>query len=925
MHGNRHVGRVVLVLALFLSACGGKGDGELMASAKDYLQKKDPKAATIQLKNLLQKDPSSAEARYLLATALFDSDDATGAEIELRRALDLKHPEAAVAPLMAKVLLALREYKKLTDQYAGLELSDPQAAVALQVSVATAYAAQGAPDKARAAIGKALSIAPQSLPAQIAHARIKASVGDVDGALGVLDELLSKNPGSAEAWQLKGELLVAGKSNPAAAIEAYKKALAIRPDNAPAHASLITLYFVQQDQKAASQQFEAFKAAVPGHPLTRFYDAQMTFARGDYKLTRELLQELVRAVPDNASVLHIAGATELQLNSLAQAETYLSRAVQLQPNFVGARRLLAKVYLRSNQPAKALAALRPALEKPGVDAETLTVAGQASLLADDPKAANGYFGRAAAVGPNDTKARAALAMAQLSKGNADAAFSELQSIAAADKGVSADMALISARLGRREFDAAMKAIDVLEKKQPDSPIAADLRGRVHVMRKDAAAARRSFEKALSQDARYLPAITSLAALDFIDKKPEAAKARFENLLKVDPKNVQALLALAELKRRTGGSRDEVAKLLGDAVSANPADPQPRLLLIEHHVAGGDFKAALTAAQAGVATVPGDVELQDQLARALMSMGDINQAGSTFGRLAAQHAESHLGHLGLAEVNIANKDFTAAAKNAKRALELAPNSLPVQRTAIIVAMRQKRPQDAIAVTRLMQTQQADEALGFILEGEIEAEQQRWDLAAAAFRRATTKPNPAQAPARLHFALVQAKKTADAARFADSWSTEHPKDALFLLYLADAASAQGELALAEKRYLQVLKLQPENPLALNNVAWIMIKQKRPGAVALAERAVKAAPGRLALMDTLAFALSSENQHAKAIELEKKVIALAPEALTFRLTLAKIYLQSGDKNLARAELEALLKPGKDFIGREEAAQLFKSIGSS
>ena len=62
-----------------------------------------------------------------------------------------------------------------------------------------------------------------------------------------------------------------------------------------------------------------------------------------------------------------------------------------------------------------------------------------------------------------------------------------------------------------------------------------------------------------------------------------------------------------------------------------------------------------------------------------------------------------------------------------------------------------------------------------------------------------------------------------------------------------------------------------------------------------------------------------------LEKKVIALAPEALTFRLTLAKIYLQSGDKNLARAELEALLKPGKDFIGREEAAQLFKSIGSS
>ena len=921
MRGNRYVGRGALILALLLSGCGGKSDGELLTSAKAYLQKRDSKAAVIQLKNLLQANPSSAEARFLLGVALLESGDATGAEIELRRAQELQHPDAAGGPHMAKTLMALREYKKLIDQYAAIELSNPDATVAVQTTVAMAFAAQGAHDKARAAIVKVLAISPQSTPALLAHARIKASAGDIDGALAVLDELLARVPDSHEAWQLKGDVLVQAKSNPAGATDAYQKALAIRADLIEVHAALITLYFVQQDQGAASRQLVELKKAFPNHALTGYYEAQMTFARGDYKRARELLQGLVRAAPDNAGVLHLAGAIELQLGALAQAESYLSRAVQLQPQFVGARRLLAKVYLQSNRPAKAIAALRPALDGPAVDAETLMLAGQATLLADDPKTADAYFTRAAALRPNDTKIRAALAMSQLSKGNTDSALAELQSTAASDKGIAVDMALISAHLKRTEFDAALKAIDGLEKKQPSSPLAFDLRGRVQVLRKDSAAARKSFEQALSRDPRYLPAVANLAALDFIDKKPDAAKARFEQLLKLDPANAQALLGLAELKRRTGSSRDEIAKLIGDAVNANPTDPQPRLVLIEHHLVGGDLKSALAAAQAGVAAVPDDAELQNRLARVLISSGDVNQASSIFGKLAAQQPDSYLGHLGLAEINLARKDYATAAKNAKRALELAPNELPVQRVAIGIAMRDKRPQDAVAIARAIQIQRPRDALGFILEGEVEADAKRWDAAIAAFRKGSAMPNPAQAPERLHFALTQTKKSVDAATFADAWLRDHPRDMLFLLYLGDVASAQGDWAQAEKSYLQILKQQADNPVALNNLAWVTIKQKKPGAVAMAERAVKAAPGKLALMDTLAFALSSEDQHAKAIELQKKVVAQAPDVPTFRLTLAKIYLRSGDKSLARTELDALAKLSPDFAGHEEVAGLIQT----
>ena len=583
------------------------------------------------------------------------------------------------------------------------------------------------------------------------------------------------------------------------------------------------------------------------------------------------------------------------------------------------------MYLRSNQPAKAIAALRGVIDKPNVDGEILMAAGQAYLLLNDAKTADSYFARAARLSPNDAKARSALAMSQLSKGNADSAFVELQSIAAADKGVSADMALISARLRRNELDAALKAIAQLEKKQPDSPVAQGLYGHVHVLRKDAFAARKSFEKALSKDASYFSAAANLAALDILDKKPDAAKVRFDRFLKANPKSVQAFLALAELKKRSGGSPEEVARLISDAVNADAIDPQPRLALIEHYAALGDFKAAIVAGQAAVASLPRDVELQNSLARVFLSGGEVNQAKSTFTRMASMHPESSLGPLGLAEMNLTSRDFAAAARSAKQALALEPNSLAAQRVAILAAMRQNRPQDASRIASLMQAQRPNDALGFILEGDIAAEQERWDLAISAFRRATLKPNPAHAPARLHYGLSRAKKAADASKFAISWLNAHPKDTLFMLYLADNASAVGDNAQAEKYYQRVLKQQPENAIALNNVAWIMIKQKQPGAVAMAERAVKAAPGRLALVDTLAFALSSDNQHARAVELQRKVVAQAPQAPAFRLTLAKIYLQSGDKQLARTELEQLLKLGKDFPGHDEAARLVKEAGIS
>ena len=145
----------------------------------------------------------------------------------------------------------------------------------------------------------------------------------------------------------------------------------------------------------------------------------------------------------------------------------------------------------------------------------------------------------------------------------------MQDIAASDTGVTADLALISAHVRRKEFDKALAAIDKLEAKQPDKPIAANLRGRVQLAQKDNAAARKSFERALRSTRTSLPLPPAWRRMDVADKKPDDAKKRFERLLAKNPKNGQALLALAQLAAVRGASKDEVAALLTKAVDANP--------------------------------------------------------------------------------------------------------------------------------------------------------------------------------------------------------------------------------------------------------------------------------------------------------------------------------------------------------------------
>ncbi len=904
------------VLAALLTACGGEKPEAMLASARDYMTKNDYKSAVIQVKNALQANPDLGEARYILGVALLKEGDPVGAETELRKARSLSYPDDKVVPPLAQAMLMQGKVKNVIEDFAAVQLTTPVSVAEFQTALATAHRAQGSKERSQQALAAALAADPSYGPAVLQQAASLGAESKFDEALALVDGVIAKDDKNSAAWKLKGDLLMIGKDQPTEAVAAYQKSIDANPASVLSYGAILTHYFKQGDLENAGKQLAELKKVAPNYPLTRYFDTLLAFQKKDMKLARELSQEMIKAAPDNAQALTLAGAIELQFNATQQAEIMLTKALQGAPNFALARQLLTSTYLRSGQPEKALTTLQPALKGDDQDARTNALAGEVFLQNGDMKKAEEYFAKSAQQEPKNSRSRTALALTHLADGK------DSESVAASDTGTTADLALISVHLRRGEFDQALTAIAALEKKQPDKPLASNLRGRTLLAKKDVAGARKAFEHSLELDPTYFPSVAAMAALDIGDKNMDAARKRFDAVLAKNPQHPQALLALAELRARAGGTKEEVAELINKAITANPTEKTPRLLLVDLYLRSKDNKLALSTAQNAVAAIPDSPDLIDALGRAQLASGDTNQALASFNKASALAPNSPLPYMRMAEANMIAKDKSAAAQSLRKALDAKPDHLDAQRGLILLALDAKNYTEAANMARTIQKQRPNAVIGYQFEGDVAVVQKKWDVAAEAYSNGLKHGAFPELAAKLHSALNAGGKAAEADKFAASWYKDNPKDTVFPLYMANIALANKDLTGAEKLYRNVIQLEPNNAIAYNNLAWVTGQLKKDGAVQLAEKAVTLVPNQPAYMDTLAMLLSEKDDYAKALEWQNKALALQPENPIYKLNLAKIHIKGGEKDLARKELDDLAKLGDKFRGQAEVSALMKSL---
>lgn len=906
--------------SMFLIGCGAEKPESILASAKDYMAKNDNKAAVIQLKNALQNNPNLAEARFLLGKALFESGNPSAAEVELRKAIEFKYPEDQVIPLLAQTLLAQGQPKKIIDDLAKMQLSSPESKAGFQTTLGQAFLMTGKLESAQVAFNEAIATIPDYGPAIIGQARIKAGKSDLPGALTLLDRAIEKTPRLYTAWQLKGEILSA-QGNSKASSEAFLKALEIKPDYLPTHSSLISRSIESENFEEAGKQLDAMKKIAPAHPQTSYLQAMLSYRQKNFKSAQEAIQLHLKSAPNSVLGLQLAGAIEYELKSYSMAETHLLKALPNTPELGMARRILIASYLRGGQPEKALAMLQPVLDKIEKNSGMLELAGEVYMQNGDANKAGIYFAKAAALDPENTRKRTSVAISHLAKGETETAYRELEQIASSDTGIKADMTLIASQLKSKKFDQALKSVAVLEKKQPESPLAHTLRGSAFLGKGDGAAARKSFELALLKNPAYFPAAASLANMDMVDKKPEDAKKRLEGVVAKDPKNVPALLALAELRAKAGGKPDEVVALINKAVAANPDEPTPRLALIGFYLSAKEAKKAVAAAQDALGILPVSPEILDAAGRAQQAAEDFNQALATYGKLAGLVPNSVHPYLRMAEIHVAAKNKDAAMQTLRKALVIKPDSIEAQRGIMMLDIDAGRIPQALETARNVQKQNPKSPVGFMLEGDVHALKKSWNEAAAVYRKGIAQTGATELAIKLHAALTAVGGN-DAGKFAESWMKDHAKDEKFGMYLADSANARKDFVLASKYYRVLLDTQPNNPMILNNLAWSLAQIKDPKAVDYAEKAYKLAPDQPAIMDTLGWLLVEKGEMVRGMSLLQKATSLAPQNALIKFNFAKALVKSGKKSEAKKELEELAKLGEKFPAQAEVTKLLQSL---
>lgn len=912
-------------MVLCLAACvGAEQPDVLLQRAEAAYRQGNDKAAIIDVKSALQKNPGLMPARALLARLHNRAFDAAAAEKEIGKAVELGYDPQLALPVLGRALLLQNKFQPLLDASAAIAAAGTATPEVLSMR-GDAFAALRQPEQAEQAYRLALAREPDQIAALTGLGQQAMRAGDTAAAQRYGAQLVAAHPQAADAWMFQGDLAYALRRQDAA-LTAYNRVLALDPGRASAHVLKGYLLVAKGDLKGAAVAMQAAGKAAPGSLVALYGQAMLDYNAGRYKSALDHLQTIrSRPVEHPPSVL-LSGAVQLALGSLSQAEQDLRLYLVSAPDNAYARQLLATCLLNQGRPQEAVAQLLPLLG-PQADNTVLTLAGKAYMASANFVGASTMFERASKAAPDSAPLRTALGASRLAQGQDEQALADLAAGASLEHGKAsaARLALASTALQLGRHAQALAALVALEHDTPADPAPVYLRGAVYHAMAEPAQARLLYERALVLRPGYFLALQALVQMDVAQGDFNSAEQRVAAVAKAEPRNVAALTLLAELAR-TRGRPDAALGWLRQAAAVDPAAPAPALGLARALLADGDRRhagEALTLMRTLQTAHPDHPELLDVLGLAQLALDDTGGALESYGRLTALAPRNPLAYTRLAVVYTRRSDPAAAERALDRAVALQPAYLPAQLALALLHTRQGRPARALAVAQQLQRQPINAAAGYSMEGDLRSVAAP-KVALAAYDRAFALQPTVALLIRQHILLTQTGQGALAAERMAAWQRAHRNDTEAAGYLAQAYIYTQQYPAAIAQLLPALRQRPDDAVLLNNLAYAYQQAGNPLAKATAEHAYRVAPRSVAVMDTLAWILLDHGEHARALPLLRTAVGQAPAAPAYRYHLATALLQSGDRAGARREVDQLLDSKQQFAQIEQVKLLRKQLDS-
>jgi Flp pilus assembly protein TadD len=387
--------------------------------------------------------------------------------------------EARAAAANGDAELAERKYRQA--------LAETRSDAGLALEVAQFLANQKKYPEAIELFRRALALAPRNEPAELGLSDAYRGVHNYEEARSILQTARRQHQKSVAVLSALGSLEIEAESFDAA-IEALRSALVVAPNDTKLRNLLGSAYMAKGDSTAALVQFEKVLAWDPANPLAHYSRAQ------------------------------IFADTDQNEKALVDAE----KVAAAKPDYLPGRALLAKILVRLKQCARAAEVLRPAVNPPALDTQSLFLLGNAYECAGQSELAVG--------------AREEFATA--SRGDRKRAEDETQSKHLVEQ---------ANELARQnKFSEALDLLQQALEKNPKNGFAYSQQAKIYFSMHKPEEAREAIQQAL-QIQPYQPDFLYVAGVIAAQEgKQEEALAAFEKVTQINPKEADAYFELGRI-------------------------------------------------------------------------------------------------------------------------------------------------------------------------------------------------------------------------------------------------------------------------------------------------------------------------------------------------------------------------------------------
>ena len=918
-------GLALLVSLLLVSGCGpvSISEEQRMERALQFEAAGDLRGAEIELKNLLQRNPSHGEARLRLGLLSLELGLFTAARMELRRAAELGQPRILVDPPLARVDLMEGKYTDVLQRLDPDAFEGESAFRRAQVLLLRGEALAGLGRTAEAAdsIERSLELAPDYALAQVAMAALELQDGRVAEARTRLVDTLSAQPEVHQGWSLLGDLERAA-GNLVDAEAAYSRVISHRTDGFEALMQRALVRMSLGDVDGMERDLATMQSLAPEEPRTVYIRGLVDFQRNRHAEAQSSFEEVLSTAPGYQPARFFLGATHLAEGRLRLAEHHLEEFLRETPQSADGARLLAQVRLRQGDPDRAESLLRRVLAQDPDDGQALRLMSAVHLERGDATGAIGHLQRLASLEPGDPAPRASIAELLLRAGEREQALSELRAaISRAPDDVGLRVALVVQLLQGSEYDSALDELKALREAQPGEPLPRTLTAGAYIGKGDLGRAREALLEGLQLAPGDPAASLTLAQLNVQAGNEEAAREQLRESLQHHPGDPRVSLRLAQLEAEAG-DLEAMQAVLKAVVERHPAEVEPRVVLARHYLNRDEPRRALALLDPVEDRAADNPEMLYVLANAQIAAGMRAEAAATV-RTLTEHAPDSADtryRLGV------TYEKAESPEDARRmyiaALELDANHPAALQSLGAMELREGRPSEAMVLARRMQGIEGVAAAGYLLEGRAHSTAGQHEDAVAAFEQAHARSPSPETMVALGLALQQVDRAGDAAEMLRTRLSQHPDETAVRLTLAQALLSLGENAAAIREYEDLVRTLPEHVAVLNNLAYLYHAEGEPRALEYAERAHAQAPNNPAVADTLGWILVEQGDVARGLPLLATAREALPELPDVRYHYAVGLAKAGREAEAQRELESLLEGFESFPQREDAQRLLDQI---